>query len=189
MSPDTQWITLMWMLTSGVVMGMAYDSYRVLSGQLRFPRWSIHTLDLLYWVASALFVFRMLYAGNHGQLRFYVFLGLIIGVCFYFWLLSVTTQRFVVMLIKLARTLIHWCGHILNILIVMPVKGIYKFIRVLFGFVIAILLFLGRLVLQFLVPFGKLFRWMFRPLLKYWVTPRFMIRVGTRIAAIWKRWF
>ena len=47
----------------------------VLSGQLRFPRWSMHTLDLLYWVASALFVFRMLYAGNHGQLRFYVFWG------------------------------------------------------------------------------------------------------------------
>lgn len=116
-------------------------------------------------------------------------LGLIIGVCFYFWLLSVTTQRFVVMLIKLARTLIHWCGHILNILIVMPAKGIYKLIRVLFGFVIAILLFLGRLVLQCLVPFGKLFRWMFRPLLKHWVTPRFMIRVGTRIAAMWKRWF
>lgn len=72
---DAQWITLTWMVLSGVVMGVAYDSYRVLSGQLRFPRWSIHTLDLLYWVASALFVFRMLYAGNHGQLRFYVFWG------------------------------------------------------------------------------------------------------------------
>ncbi|WP_327205244.1 MULTISPECIES: hypothetical protein [unclassified Paenibacillus] len=93
------------------------------------------------------------------------------------------------MLIKLARTLIHWCGHILNILIVMPAKGVYKLVRVLLGFLLAILLFLGKLVLQCLVPFGKLFRWMFRPLLKYWVTPRFLIRAGASIAAIWRRLF
>lgn len=30
---DAQWITLTWMLLSGVVMGAAYDSYRVLSGR------------------------------------------------------------------------------------------------------------------------------------------------------------
>ena len=127
--------------------------------------------------------------GTTDSCGFMSFLGLIIGVCFYFWLLSVTTQRFVVMLIKLARTLIHWCGHILNILIVMPVKGLYKLVRVLFGFILAILLFLGKLVLQCLVPFGKLFRWMFRPILKHWVTPRWIIRAGSSIAAMWKRWF
>ena len=45
---DAQWITLIWMMLSGVVMGVAYDSYRVLSWQLQFPKWSIHSLDLLY---------------------------------------------------------------------------------------------------------------------------------------------
>ncbi|MMZ68307.1 hypothetical protein D1872_309810 [compost metagenome] len=61
--------------------------------------------------------------------------------------------------------------------------------RVLLGFILAILLFVGKLVLQCLVPFGKLLRWMFRPLLKHWVTPRWMIQAWTRVAAIWKRWF
>ena len=66
MNLQTQWLTLVWMLASGTLMGIAFDSYRVVSGQLRFPRWSVNLLDLFYWIASALFVFRMLYHVNQG---------------------------------------------------------------------------------------------------------------------------
>ncbi|MFD1902972.1 spore cortex biosynthesis protein YabQ [Paenibacillus rhizoplanae] len=58
------------MILAGIAMGLAYDSYRVLSQKLRFPRWLNALLDLLYWIGAALLVFRMLYAGNQGQLRF-----------------------------------------------------------------------------------------------------------------------
>lgn len=85
------------------ILGIAFDSYRVVSGQLRFPRWSVHALDLLYWVAASLFVFRMLYHSNQGELRFYVFLGLFIGVWIYFLFLSVITARFVVMLMRIVK--------------------------------------------------------------------------------------
>ncbi|MDO7908582.1 spore cortex biosynthesis protein YabQ [Paenibacillus sp. JX-17] len=184
-----QWVTLLWMLFSGAMMGVAFDSYRVLSGRLQFPKWSIHALDILYWSASAVFVFRMLYASNHGQLRFYVFLGLFLGVWLYFWILSVTTQRFVVMLIEGARQLWLLCRRIFHLLILMPLKGLYRILRLFLGLVWVITLFIAKLLLQLLLPFWKLLRWIVRPLFAWWVTPQWLSRFGRSMVAVWKRWF
>ncbi|WP_068784363.1 spore cortex biosynthesis protein YabQ [Paenibacillus phocaensis] len=192
MNLETQWATLLWMLASGGIMGIAFDSYRVVSGQLRFPRWSVHALDLLYWLAAALFVFRTLYHSNHGELRFYVFLGLFLGIWIYFLFLSVITERFVLMLMRTTNKIYRFIVRILKILIIAPLLWLVKMIRILLGFVWIVLLFLGRVTL---LPIWKLLVWVLRPI---WTRLRIpqgwdKIRHG---AAIWRervlrllRWF
>jgi len=157
MNPAVQWITLLYMLLAGGMMGIAYDSYRVMSLKLHFPKSLNAAFDLLYWLASALFVFRMLYAGNQGQLRFYAFLGLFIGVWIYFLVFSVTVRHFVVMLIQSVQYACRLLWRLIGIIIGLPLLWLWKL-------VLGILRLLGRVLLSIL----KALRWVTKPL---WIMP------------------
>lgn len=189
MNPHTQWLTLMWMLLSGMAMGVVFDSYRVLSIRFHFARWSIHMLDVLYWVASALFIFRVLYASNRGELRFYVFLGLLLGVCLYFWAFSVTTQRFVVMLLEIVRRLALIVNSILRILIVHPVLLLYRLVCRLIRWTLALIVFLERMLIYILMPVWKPILWMVGPLKARLKIPVSLVQLGVRLKNTAKRWF
>ncbi|WP_052339991.1 spore cortex biosynthesis protein YabQ [Gorillibacterium massiliense] len=75
MTLQVQFLTLGMMLLSGAAMGAVFDTYRVLTGQLRISRWILPFLDILYWISVTVFVFQMLGASNQGQLRFFVLSG------------------------------------------------------------------------------------------------------------------
>lgn len=152
------------MMLSGASLGLLFDGYRVLSGELRFPRWIIPPLDILYWAVGMIAVFRVLFLSNGGEVRIYVFLALMIGVSFYFALLSdvfVKAIRWSVGRIKaLIRTLIR----LGDLLIVRPLIALYRLVIVILGFLAALSIFLGKLVLQLLYPLWKIALWIGRPL-------------------------
>ncbi|MEK5161375.1 spore cortex biosynthesis protein YabQ [Paenibacillus sp. FSL R5-0527] len=192
MNLETQWMTLLWMFASGGIMGIVFDSYRVVSGQFRFPRWSVHALDLVYWAAAALFVFRVLYHSNHGELRFYVFLGLFLGIWIYFLLLSVLTERFVLMLIWITNQIYRFIVRIIQLFVIAPLRWLFKGAKLLLGFVWIVLLFLGRITL---LPLWKLIAWAFRPIWKRLRIPEGLSKFKSWLD-IWKnrivrllRWF
>ncbi|WP_068621733.1 spore cortex biosynthesis protein YabQ [Paenibacillus tuaregi] len=186
MNLHVQWVTLLWMLVSGGIMGVAFDSYRVVSGQLRFPRWSVHALDLVYWAAASVFVFRMLYLSNQGQLRFYVFLGLFLGIWIYFLFLSVITERFVVMLMVVTRRIYAFMVRLFQLLILAPIRILWKGIKLVFGFAWVVLLFLGRITL---LPIWRILRWMFMPFLRRLHIPEVASKLKARAIGLWNRWF
>ncbi|GIP50784.1 spore cortex biosynthesis protein YabQ [Paenibacillus timonensis] len=184
MNLETQWATLLWMLASGGIMGIAFDSYRVVSGQLRFPRWSVHTLDLLYWLAAALFVFRTLYHSNHGELRFYVFLGLFLGIWIYFLFLSVITERFVLMLMRIVNSIYRFIIRMIGIFIIAPLRWLVKVVRILLGFIWIVLLFMGRVTL---LPIWRLFVWALRPIWTRLRIPQGWDKIRRWAAVWWER--
>ncbi|MGG3456874.1 Spore protein YabQ [compost metagenome] len=184
MNLETQWATLLWMLASGGIMGIAFDSYRVVSGQLRFPRWSVHTLDLLYWLAAALFVFRTLYHSNHGELRFYVFLGLFLGIWIYFLFLSVITERFVLMLMRIVNSIYRFIIRMIGIFIIAPLRWLVKVVRILLGFIWIVLLFMGRVTL---LPIWRLFVWVLRPIWTRLRIPQGWDKIRRWAAVWWER--
>jgi spore cortex biosynthesis protein YabQ len=163
-SLNVQFVTLASMALSGAGLGLLFDTYRVLSGEFRFPRWLIPPLDLLYWFASTLAVFRALYASNGGEVRLYVFIAILIGVSFYFGLLSTAVIRTIRLIIEAFRRTIRFLLHLGNILLIKPLIGIYKIAIVFLGFLAAISIFLCKLVLQLTYPMWKLLLWIFKPL-------------------------
>ena len=187
MNPAVQWVTLLYMLLAGSVMGLAYDSYRVMSLKLHFSKGLNAALDLLYWMAAALFVFRMLYAGNQGQLRFYAFLGLFLGVWIYFLIFSVTVRRFVVMLIQSVQYVCRLLWRLIVMVIGLPLLWLGNLL-------LGILKLLGRMLLSVL----KLLRWLTKPIwvmpvrwissLLLWLKARPWIVKGSQLLIkIWKR--
>ncbi|WP_199623993.1 spore cortex biosynthesis protein YabQ [Paenibacillus alkalitolerans] len=196
MSLNVQFLTLATMAVSGAGLGLLFDTYRVLSGEFRFPRWLIPPLDLLYWFAGTLAVFRVLYESNGGEVRLYVFLALLIGVSFYFGLLSpavVRTIRFLIGIFKKAVRAILYIG---NLLLIKPSIGLYRVSIVFLGFLAALSIFIFKVVIQLAYPLWKLLHWMFKPLVhacgKLVRADRWLIPVG-RVVSKWiakvKSWF
>jgi spore cortex biosynthesis protein YabQ len=176
-SLNVQFLTLAAMALSGAGLGLLFDTYRVLSGEFRFPRWLIPPLDLLYWFAGTLAVFRVLYISNGGELRLYVLLALMIGVSFYFGRMSPAVIRTIRFFIEVCRRVVRFMLRLGNLLIIKPAIGLYRVTIVFFGFLAALSIFLFKLVLQLAYPLWKLLSWMLRPLIA---------KLGTLIRA--ERW-
>lgn len=184
MNLHVQWVTLLWMLASGGIMGITFDSYRVVSGQLRFPRWSVHALDLVYWVAASLFVFRALYHSNQGELRFYVFLGLFIGIWIYFLFLSAITERFVLMLMRIGKRFYRFLVRVIELFVIAPAIWLLKGIRLLLGFIWIIFMFMAKITLT---PFWRFLSWALRPILKRLRIPEGLDKTRQWAIMWWKR--
>lgn len=175
-------------------MGAIFDVYRVLSSQLRVPRWMIPLLDIVYWILSTLLVFRGLYASNSGQVRIYVFIGLLAGGWLYYRLFSAIMVRIVLFCINLVKQFIRLSIRTFQWTVIKPIVLLYRLVVVIFGFLIAVAVFLYKIVLQLLYPFWVLFRklfGLFRPLLKFpsWLKPSWLLQPGRKLAKLWKRLF
>ncbi len=89
----------------GLLLGGLFDVYRVARGLIRPQKIITHVGDLLFWLFSALVIFLFLLLGNWGEMRFYVFLGALLGNYLYFKLLSKITIKALLIVIKVLRTI------------------------------------------------------------------------------------
>ncbi|MBO9605916.1 MAG: spore cortex biosynthesis protein YabQ [Paenibacillaceae bacterium] len=156
MTLPVQFLSLGMMLGCGSALGIVFDIYRVLTGQLRIARWLIPFFDLVYWTAGTIGVFVALEYSNFGQVRIFVFLGLAIGVCFHFAFLSGPTVKLVLLAIRLVRAAFRLLLRILDVLIVTPILFVYKLFTIFIGFLAAVAIFLGKIVIQLTYPLWRL---------------------------------
>jgi spore cortex biosynthesis protein YabQ len=170
---QVQFVSLLWMIGSGIVMGVVFDIYRVLQQKLRLHRWLTSVFDLLYWLAATAFVFLGLLSSNDGQLRLYVFLALIVGLWFYFIKWSSLTIRIVLWFIHIIELTVRWLLVLFDALIVRPLW----FILVLASWIghigMTIVYYLGKTVFTLLSPLFYLLRplhsllkWMGKPIVQ-----------------------
>ncbi|XEC94972.1 spore cortex biosynthesis protein YabQ [Paenibacillus tarimensis] len=189
MSLDVQFWTLAMMLLSGIGMGVAFDGYRVLSNRLRIGRLWIPVLDMLYWLAATIIVFRVLSASNEGEVRVYVFLGLLLGIGCYFWLFSSTVIAIVVWLIETIQKIVRLLIRCFDWLVLKPIVLLYRFVRIILGFFVVFTIFLFKIVIQLLRPFYLLLGWAARPLtglVRRFLGPHWTrLRVSERIRRVW----
>ncbi len=193
----------MTMLLSGIGMGVVFDGYRVVSDELRISRLWVPVFDLLYWIAATIAVFQVLSSSNQGEVRAYVFLGLVLGIGFYYWLFSKITVRLVKLLILTVRAVIAFIIKAFELLVIKPLILLYRITRLILAFLRAFTMFLFKIVVQLLRPFWLLFAWMtkpiWKPLFRYWsirvnpVIARWRIAERYQagrdsVSKLWQRW-
>ncbi|WP_341280347.1 spore cortex biosynthesis protein YabQ [Paenibacillus sp. FSL H8-0537] len=200
MTLTMQWYTLAMMLLSGIGMGVAFDGYRVVSNELRFPRWWLPVLDIIYWLAASIIVFRVLYASNNGEVRAYVFLGLAIGVSSYYFLFSKPVIKLVQSIIRAIRALIRGIVKTVEFVIIKPILLLYKIGIVALGFGTAFTIFVLKIMLKLTRPLWLLLWWVLGPIIrplnrlfmkyadKFKLTERFKAAVA-RVVALWRKLF
>ncbi|NBC73519.1 spore cortex biosynthesis protein YabQ [Paenibacillus sacheonensis] len=194
---------MMTMLLSGIGMGIVFDGYRVVSDELRISRIWVPIFDLLYWIAATIAVFQVLSSSNHGEVRFYVFLGLILGIGCYYWLFSKITVRLVKLLILTVRAVTDFAIRAFRLLVVKPIILLYRLAKLILAFFRAFAMFLLKIVVQLLRPLWLLLSWMTKPIWKpafrwwnKWVNPliakwriaeRYQSGIST-FRGLWQRW-
>ncbi|WP_409343896.1 spore cortex biosynthesis protein YabQ [Paenibacillus sp. MBLB4367] len=153
MTLNEQFLTLGLMFGCGWALGILFDTYRVLTGQLRLPRLLIHLLDLIFWLTATLLVFRVLFYSNYGQVRLFVFIGLVAGGSFHYCFTTGITVKLVMGIIRVVKWLYKLLLRTIDLFIVTPIIWIYKLVIAILGFLAAAAMFLGKIVLQLLYPF------------------------------------
>ncbi|CAG7656353.1 spore cortex biosynthesis protein YabQ [Paenibacillus allorhizosphaerae] len=191
MTLQIQFVTMGMMYAGGLALGGLFDVYRVLSGQLRVPLWLKAVLDLLYWFVGTIIVFKLLYESNWGEVRFYIFVGLIAGILFYFWLFSRPVIRVIQFMIRMVLATIRIGKRMIELFIIKPVIMLYRLIVIILGFLCATAIFLYKIMLQLCYPVWKLLLWMVRPLGRYIriPVPDWVKKLGRSIAAWIRRLF
>lgn len=116
---------------TGLLVGIMFDIYRIIRG-LNSPNKIITAIsDILFWIFAAVTTFVFFLYTNSGNVGYYTFVGLIIGLFIYFKLIS---SKFIYIL----RATVYFVLKFLRILIIFtiyPIKiiryyskyGVYKF--------------------------------------------------------------
>ncbi|WP_408955210.1 spore cortex biosynthesis protein YabQ [Natroniella sp. ANB-PHB2] len=83
-----QVFTFVNMMIVGLIIGFFFDFYRVIRGNFQLGRITTDLFDLLFSLAVTLFVFLGLIYSNQGQVRLYIFIGVISGEVIYYLTIS-----------------------------------------------------------------------------------------------------
>ncbi|TXK78247.1 spore cortex biosynthesis protein YabQ [Paenibacillus sp. N3.4] len=189
MTLNVQFQTIFMMFVSGIALGVLFDVFRVLSGKLRLPRWSIPLVDVIYWIVATILVFQLLIYSNEGQVRIFVFLGLGIGICFYFAFLSLWVIRLTLLLIRLIVAIYRFFAKTVEIVLIKPIIGLYRLTVIILGILLAVAIFLYKIVLQLIYPVWRLILWMTRPAHKYFVSPVWLKKLAGKMISVYRRLF
>lgn len=177
MNLTTQWLTMSMMFVSGLGLGIILDFYQILKERFRLRGWVVSLIDLLYWFVSAGLVFSILMWSNWGELRFYIFLSIILGVFLYYQWLHRPADSLIRMFIRVVEYVLQFLFRLWNLLIWNPILWIYQQIQRILQSIGKMLIWIGR---------GIIFplEWLTRPV-RNWLRP-YKNRVKKRLQA-WKK--
>lgn len=187
MTLNEQFITLGLMFGCGWALGVVFDAYRVLTGQLRLPRLFIHLLDFVFWLTATLSVFRVLFYSNYGQVRLFVFIGLVAGCSFHYCFTTGITIKLVLWIVRAVKWLYKLLLRTIDLLVVTPIIWIYRMVIAILGFLAAAAMFLGKIMLQLLYPFKAVGMVILRFFLKRLGMERLAVRWGNALKRGWVR--
>ncbi|WP_066634319.1 spore cortex biosynthesis protein YabQ [Desulfolucanica intricata] len=83
-----QLYTFIFTILIGLVVGFCYDFYLVTKRSLKLKKIGTYVGDFLFWAVVTVLVFGLLMWTNWGEIRFYVFLGIGLGIAVYLKTLS-----------------------------------------------------------------------------------------------------
>jgi spore cortex biosynthesis protein YabQ len=149
-----QLITFGMLVGAGMAMAFVFDIYRVFRWLLKLPKLLVHFIDLVIWLAMAVVIFCILILGNWGEVRFYVFLGLLWGLALYFKFCSKTAIKIILGIIDFITKLAKFIFKAVTY----PIKIIGTIIVIPLGIISVILGKAGGLLLlpiRPLINFGK----------------------------------
>ena len=120
MAQNQAYLFLVFSLT-GVIIGVLFDFFRILRRTIKTSNIITYIEDVLFWILTGLLVLYNIWYFNNGEIRIFMFIGIIMGVLVYMSTLSNMIIKFFSKILQL----------IINLLKV-PFKTIFAFLRKIF---------------------------------------------------------
>ncbi len=114
----------------GICIGLIYDFFRLLRKLFIHKNSTVYIEDSLFWLLSTFLAFYILLHKNNLEFRFYLLLGIALGIILYFSFVSYYVLKFFVYTLTLLAKPISFCLKLikphLSKIYVMKNKTIYK---------------------------------------------------------------
>ena len=107
------YVFFMFFLT-GCIIGILFDIFRILRKSFKTSDFVTYIEDIIFWLMSGFILIYSIFIFNNGELRIYLFLGLILGLVAYLLIIS---KYFILINVKAILTLKSFFCSIIHILL------------------------------------------------------------------------
>ena len=109
----------------GFIIGLLFDFFRILRKTFKTSDIITYIQDILFWILTGLVVLYSIFIFNNGEMRIYIFLGILIGIVLYILLLS----KYIIKINVFIINKIKWFVSIILKIIFMPFKFIFNILK------------------------------------------------------------
>jgi len=112
----------------GAIIGFIFDFFRILRRSFKTNNIVTYIQDIIFWLLTGFIILISIFIFNNGEIRFFMFIGLLLGIIFYLLLFSKYIVNISVKIVIFIKKLII---KIYN-LIKLPFKYIFSLINTIF---------------------------------------------------------
>lgn len=110
--------TFLLFILTGISIGILFDIFRILRRSFKTIDFITYIQDFLFWILAGVILLYSIFSFNNGELRAYIFIGVIMGVILYMLILSKYFIKISVTIISILKKIIYTpVKFILNIII------------------------------------------------------------------------
>lgn len=73
---------------NGILIGILFDVFRILRKSFKTPDFITYIEDIIFWILTGILTLYFIFYYNNGEIRFYIFLGIMLGILIYMLTIS-----------------------------------------------------------------------------------------------------
>lgn len=100
---NNQAYLFMMFIVNGVLIGFLFDIFRILRKSFKTKDSITYIEDISFWILTGLLTLYFIFYYNNGEIRFYIFLGIILGILVYILTISKYIIKFSVTIINFVK--------------------------------------------------------------------------------------
>jgi len=131
-------------ILDGIIIGLLFDIFRILRKSFKTPDILTYCEDFAFWILTFLLILYSVFKFNNGELRLFIFIGLIIGILIYL-------LAFSKLFITISVQIIFFIKKAINVILIIPIQYLFKFLRkVIFKPIIVISININKTLSNFI---------------------------------------
>ncbi len=95
-------------IITGIVIGILFDIFRISRKSFRTADWITSMQDILFWILTGCIMLFSIFTFNNGEIRSYVFIGILLGVIIYMLLISRFFIKYSVIIITFLKKILSY---------------------------------------------------------------------------------
>lgn len=108
----------------GIIIGILFDIFRILRKSFKTSNIVTYIEDIIFWMLTGVIILYSIFTFNNGEIRLFMFLGILLGIAFYLLLFSKYIIKISVKIIGIIKKAVLFIYKIFEY----PIKTIYKII-------------------------------------------------------------
>ena len=138
-------------ILNGFLIGLLFDTFRILRKSFKTADFITYLEDICFWIMAGSIILYSIFKFNNGELRGYIFVGILCGVLIYMLMFSKIFIKANLVIIKFIKKIYYFA-------IIIPVSFIYNFLkRIIFKPISFLIINLRKTLSNFILKLKKLF--------------------------------